>query len=287
MSEIFSFDRETDRFRLALAVEYKGTCYRGWQVQRSGVPTVQAALEKAIACVANEPIASIVAGRTDAGVHATNQIVHFDTQSERSDYGWKMGINGQLPDDISVRWVKPVGLDFHARFSARERVYRFIIHNNWVKSALLSETTTWEQYELDEHKMQQAADTLIGCHDFSSFRAAECQAHSPVRTLRELTVERFDELIVIQARADGFLHHMVRNLVGVLLPIGRGRKPVSWAQDVLSYKDRKCGGVTAGGSGLYFIKACYDVGDLPELSAGPAFIQPLISQLPNRFDRID
>ncbi len=287
MTEFFPFERQSDRFRLALAVEYKGTRFKGWQIQRSGVPTVQAELEKAISKVADEPIATIVAGRTDAGVHATNQVVHFDTQAERSDYGWKMGVNGRLPDDISVRWVKPVELDFHARFSAKERIYRFVIHNNWVKSALLAQITTWEQYQLDEHAMQRAANLLIGTHDFSSFRASECQAHSPVRTLRELTVERFGEFVIIQARADGFLHHMVRNLVGVLLPIGRGRKPVEWAQEVLSYKDRRLGGVTAHGSGLYFIKALYEVGGLPSLTAGPEFIEPLISMLPNRFDRVD
>ena len=287
MSDIFPLQRESDRYRLALAVEYKGSCYRGWQIQRSGVPTVQAELEQAISRVANEPIATIVAGRTDAGVHATNQIVHFDTRAQRPDYGWKMGINGQLPDDISVHWVQPVSANFHARFSAIERAYRFIIYNSWVKSALLAETTTWEQFELDAEQMQLAADQLVGTHDFSSFRAAECQAHSPVRTLRELCVERFGSFVVIQARADGFLHHMVRNLVGVLLPIGRGRKPVSWAGEVLACKDRRLGGVTAAGNGLYFIKASYDVASLPQTEAGPAFIQPLISHLPNRFDRIN
>lgn len=271
---------------MVLCLEYKGTAFHGWQVQKSGVPTIQAAVESAVSVVANEKVATIVAGRTDAGVHATNQIVHFDTRSERSDYGWKMGINGRLPDDISVKWVAQVNEYFHARFSAKERAYRFVIHNSWVKSALLHEVTTWEQYELDADKMQQAANLLLGTHDFSSFRAAECQAHSPVRTLRELTVERFGEFIVIQARADGFLHHMVRNLVGVMLPIGQGRKPVDWALEVLNYKDRRKGGVTAKGNGLYFIRASYEAAQLPEVAAGPAFIEPLISTKQSRFDSV-
>jgi tRNA pseudouridine38-40 synthase len=286
MCEVFDFDRAGDRYRVAMGVEYCGTAYRGWQIQRSGVPTIQAELEAAASKVANEPVATIVAGRTDAGVHATNQVVHFDTKSERTEYGWKMGINGRLPDDISIRWVKMVDTHFHARFSAKERAYRFIIHNSWVKSALLHNLTTWERYELDVNLMQQAADLLLGTHDFSSFRAAECQAHSPVRTLRELQIERFGEFVVLQARADGFLHHMVRNLVGVLLPIGRGRKPVEWAKEVLEYRDRTKGGVTAQGNGLYFVRAGYDRGDLPVMDAGPGFIQPLISNITNKFSQV-
>ncbi len=286
MSDLFPFERSTDRYRIAMAIEYKGTHFHGWQIQRSGLPTIQSELEKALSKVANEPIATMVAGRTDAGVHATNQIIHFDTRAPRSDYGWKMGVNGLLPNDISVKWVKPVDLKFHARFSARERAYRFIIHNNWVKSALLHEVTTWEQFELDEIAMQSAANLLIGTHDFSSFRAAECQAHSPIKTLRELTVERFGEFVIIQARADGFLHHMVRNLVGVLLPIGRKRKPIEWAEQVLLQRDRSKGGVTARGDGLYFIRARYDGNVIPMESPGPAFVQPMMELIPNRFNEV-
>ncbi|MDX1340980.1 MAG: tRNA pseudouridine(38-40) synthase TruA [Reinekea sp.] len=286
MQENFPFERDTDRFRVVMGLEYKGTHFHGWQVQKSGVNTIQAAVEKAVSKVANESISTIVAGRTDAGVHATNQVIHFDTQSERTEYGWKMGINGQLPDDISVKWVQFVDTHFHARFSAKERAYRFVIHNSWVKSALLHEVTTWEQYSLDEKSMQLAANLLVGTHDFSSFRAAECQAHSPVKTLRELTVERFGEFVIIQARADGFLHHMVRNLVGVLLPIGRGRMPVAWAEEVLTHRNRSKGGVTAKGAGLYFIKASYDSPDLPETSPGPAFIQPILDTTHHRFDQV-
>lgn len=287
MSEVFPFLRTTDRYRVALGVEYQGGAYRGWQVQRSGVPTIQSFLEHAIAKVANEPVATVVAGRTDAGVHATNQVVHFDTQSLRDPYGWMMGINGCLPNDISVQWAAPVDTHFHARFSATERVYRFVIHNQWVKSALLSPITTWERFPLNESLMQQAANLLLGQHDFSSFRAAECQAHSPVRTLRELTVERFGDFVVLQVRADGFLHHMVRNLVGVLLPIGQAKKSVSYAAQVLKAADRTKGGVTANGAGLYFVRAQYETSVLPQKPLGPSFLQPLIDTLPNRFNSIE
>lgn len=286
MSELFPFERATDRYRVVMGVEYKGTAYHGWQVQRSGVPTIQAAVEKAIEIVANEPIATMISGRTDAGVHASNQILHFDTKSQRNDYGWMMGVNGHLPDDISIRWVRQVDETFHARFSAKERAYRFVIYNSWVKSAVLNDVTTWEQFELDADKMHQAAQTLIGRHDFSSFRAAECQANSPVKNLKELKVTRMGDFVIIQARADGFLHHMVRNLVGVLLPIGRDRKPIEWAREVLEFKDRSKGGVTAKGAGLYFIRAQYEGFDLPQLAAGPNFIQPLIDAIPNSFDAV-
>jgi len=286
MTEMFSFARPSDRFRIVMGIEYKGTAYRGWQVQKSGVPTIQAELEKAISNVANQPISTIVAGRTDAGVHATNQVIHFDTCSIRDDYGWMMGVNGQLPNDISVKWAMHSDETFHARFSAKERAYRFIIHNKWVRSALLYETTTWEKYPLDHHKMQQAANLLIGTHDFSSFRAAECQAHSPVRTIKELTIHRFNDFVVVQTRADGFLHHMVRNIVGVLLPIGADRKPIEWAGQVLEYRDRRKGGVTAKGDGLYFVRAGYEAIKLPENAAGPSFIQPIIDTIPNNFDQV-
>lgn len=276
MNEIFPFEDPTKTNRIVMAVEYIGRAYHGWQVQRAGVPTVQATLEKALSTVANHPVSTIVAGRTDAGVNATNQIFHFDTSAQRSLYGWTMGVNSELPDDISIKWTHEVDHHFHARFSAKERVYRFIIHNNWIKSAALDGLVTWERYLLDESLMQQAANLLLGTHDFSSFRAAECQAHSPVKTLRELSIKRYGEFVVIQTRADGFLHHMVRNLVGVLLPIGSGREPIEYAQQVLAAKNRNKGGVTAKGDGLYFVRAQYDREDLPRTEAGPVFVQPLI-----------
>ena len=286
MSDIFPFTRNTDRFRLALCIEFKGTHYSGWQVQNTGVPTIQAFLQAAISRVANEPVATFVAGRTDAGVHATNQVVHFDTASERSDYGWLMGINSELPMDIRVKWVCPVDERFHARFSATERVYRFVIHNEWVRSAHLHELATWERNPLDAIRMQAAADLLLGRHDFSAFRAAECQAHSPVKTLKELSIRRFGDLLVLQVRADGFLHHMVRNLVGVLLAIGREQQEIDWARQVLEGRERRLGGVTAKGTGLYFVRARYDLIDLPNRPAGPSFIQPIIDTMTNPFDPV-
>lgn len=286
MKETFPFAVATHQHRVVMAIEYVGTRYKGWQVQKTGVSTVQSVLEQAIEKVANEPVATIVAGRTDAGVHASNQVIHFDTHSYRDPYGWTMGVNGHLPNDISVKWTVMADEHFHARFSAKERIYRFVIHNSWIKSANLHGMVTWEQFPLDVDLMQQAADTLIGTHDFSSFRAAECQAHSPVKTLREFRLQRFGDFIVIQVRANGFLHHMVRNLVGVLLPIGRGRKPIAWAQEVLALCDRKKGGVTAKGDGLYFVRAVYSDITLPVVAAGPAFIQPLVDALPHQFDAI-
>ena len=276
MTEIFPFEDPSKTKRIVMAVEYKGRNYRGWQIQRTGVSTIQATLEKALSKIANQEISTIVAGRTDAGVHATNQIIHFDTSAQRSMYGWSMGVNGALPNDISIKWAHEVDETFHARFTAKERAYRFVIHNNWIRSAALEGLVTWEQYELDVDLMQEAANLLLGTHDFSSFRASECQAHSPVKTLRELTLKRYGEFIVIQTRADGYLHHMVRNLVGVLLPIGRGRKPISYATQVLEAKNRNKGGVTAKGDGLYFVRAQYERDDLPCEKAGPVFIQPLI-----------
>ena len=286
MNDIFPFQDPDKNHRIVMAVEYVGRAYCGWQVQRSGVPTIQSVLEVALSKVANQAVSTIVAGRTDSGVHATNQVFHFDTSAQRSNYGWMMGVNGALPNDISIKWAHEVDHHFHARFSAKERVYRFIIHNNWIKSAALDGLVTWEQYQLDESLMQEAANLLLGSHDFSSFRAAECQAHSPVRTLRELTIKRFGEFIVIQTRADGFLHHMVRNLVGVLLPIGQGRKPIEYAHQVLVAKDRKQGGITAKGDGLYFVRAQYDREDLPKTAPGPVFIQPLIDCYGQEFSPI-
>lgn len=286
MNDVFPFNRVTDRYRVVLAVEYNGGGFHGWQIQRSGVATVQAALEAAIAKVADEQVATLVAGRTDAGVHATNQIVHFDTRSERSEYGWKMGINGYLPAQISVRWVSFAEVSFHARFSAIERVYRYVIHNSWVRSALLHPLTAWEQYPLDIETMQNAVDGLLGTHDFSSFRSAECQAHSPVRTLKEFKLRRFNQFVVAQVRADGFLHHMVRNLVGVLLPVGRGRKPLDWPLSVLHAQDRRKAGVTAAASGLYFVRAKYHHASLPKESAGPDFIEPLLGSRQTDFDEV-
>lgn len=255
-----------------MCVEYRGTGYYGWQIQKTGVTTVQAELTKAISRVANEPVDLIVAGRTDAGVHASNQILHFDTSSYRKNYGWTSGVNTLLPNDISVQWTHPVDIGFHARFSARERAYRYIVYNAPMPSGILRDGMTWERRELNLERMQAAAERLLGEHDFSAFRASNCQAHSPVKDVRELTLVRQGRLIVLQTRANGFLYHMVRNIMGVLMAIGRGDKPVEWAREVLEGKDRNLGGITAPAAGLYFVRARYDRDDLPERVAGPAIL---------------
>ncbi|MHA7878483.1 MAG: tRNA pseudouridine(38-40) synthase TruA [Saccharospirillum sp.] len=272
MSEVFPFLKPEHRYRIAMGIEYRGTGYYGWQVQKSGVPTVQAALTDAVSSVANEPVEIIVAGRTDAGVHASNQVVHFDTSAVRKEYGWTVGTNTRLPRDISVQWAKVVDTQFHARFSAKERAYRYLIYNAPMPGGILRDGLTWERRPLALGPMQEAAERLLGEHDFSSFRAANCQAKSPVKQLRELTLVQHGRLITLQARANGFLYHMVRNIAGVLMAIGRGEQPVSWATDLLNHRDRTQGGVTAPAAGLYFVRARYDRDDLPQRPAGPAFL---------------
>ncbi|MCH8530175.1 MAG: tRNA pseudouridine(38-40) synthase TruA [Saccharospirillum sp.] len=272
MSEIFPFNKPEHRYRIAMGVEYRGSNYYGWQIQKTGVPTVQARLTEAVSSVANEAVDIIVAGRTDAGVHASNQVIHFDTSVIRKEYGWTVGTNTRLPRDISVQWAKVVDTHFHARFSAKERAYRYVIYNAPMPGGILRDGLTWERRPLDLQRMQLAAESLLGEHDFSSFRAANCQAHSPVKELRELTLIQQGRLIVLQARANGFLYHMVRNIAGVLMAIGRGDQPVSWAADLLHHQDRTQGGVTAPAAGLYFVRARYEREDLPRMPAGPGFL---------------
>lgn len=272
MNEIFPFQHDDHRYRVAMGVEYRGSDYYGWQSQKSGLPTIQDALTEAVSSVANHPVDLIVAGRTDAGVHASNQVVHFDTASLRKEYGWTVGTNTRLPRDISVQWARIVDTSFHARFSARERAYRYVVYNAPIPSGILRDGLTWERRPLDIERMRQAARLLVGEHDFSAFRAAECQAKSPVKEVRELTLVQQGRLIVLQARANGFLHHMVRNIMGVLLAIGRGDQPVDWARQVLEGRDRNQGGVTAPGAGLYFVRATYDRDDLPWREPGPVFL---------------
>lgn len=243
--------------RLALGVEYDGTLFMGWQRQAHPGRTVQACVEEAIARVADHPVEVTCAGRTDAGVHATGQVVHFDTAAIRSLRGWLLGLNSNLPADVAVRWVQPVSEDFHARFRALARQYRYTILNRLTRPAVGRLQCTWFYHALDAERMRQAAQLLIGEHDFSAFRAAECQAHSPVRRLHRLDVRRDAECIVIEAVANGFLHHMVRNIAGVLLAIGQGARPVEWAREVLAGRERARAGVTAPPEGLCFVAVCY------------------------------
>ncbi len=243
--------------RIALGIEYNGSQFYGWQRQIVE-ETVQQHLEKAIAVVADCPITIKVAGRTDTGVHATEQIVHFDYDSPRELKAWVMGANSNLPNSISVLWAKHVDDDFHARYSAQSRLYRYVIFNNAVRPALLDKLVTWEYAALDVQKMQHAAQHLSGTHDFTSYRAVACQASSPIRTIEEITLSRRNEFVLMDIRANGFLHHMVRNIMGVLMAIGRGERTIDWSQEVLQKHDRTMGGKTAPAAGLYLVKVQYD-----------------------------
>lgn len=235
--------------RLALLVEYDGASYSGWQVQ-SHAPSVQVALGEAISAVANETVKCTGAGRTDAGVHASGQVAHFDTRADRSLRSWLLGINSNLADDIGVQWVAHVPDEFHARFSALSRSYRYTILNQPVRSPLARDRAWWVREPLDLEAMKIALAVLRGEHDFTSFRAAACQAHSPVRTIQDIEIDRDGDRIVLNCRANAFLHHMVRNIVGSLLPIGLGERDSNWFADVLAARDRKAAGMTAPPHGL-------------------------------------
>jgi len=235
--------------RIALRVEYDGTAYCGWQIQPHA-PSVQQCLNESISLVANESVQCVGAGRTDTGVHALGQIVHFDTSAERARRSWLLGINSNLPDDISVVQVTPVTADFHARYSAIGRNYRYVILNRPVRSALERDRVWWVRRELDIAAMAKAAAVLLGEHDFSSFRASGCQAHSAVRDLRRLNVAAHDQRVVVDCEANAFLHHMVRNIVGSLVRIGHGEADADWLAYLLAKRDRSQAGVTAPACGL-------------------------------------
>jgi tRNA pseudouridine38-40 synthase len=242
--------------RIALCIEYDGTDFLGWQAQAHG-PSLQAAVERAVSFVANAPTEVVCAGRTDTGVHARGQIVHFDTQAQRDERAWTLGINSGLPRTVAVLWAKPVSDDFHARYAAVARHYRYTILNRAVRPALDARFVTWERLPLDVQAMHTAAQAVIGEHDFTSFRTVHCQAHSPMRRMESIEVVRDGERVHLHFRANAFLHHMVRNLVGSLLPIGRGEKPVTWLRDLLAARDRNVAGPTAAASGLTFLGPLY------------------------------
>ena len=243
--------------RIALGIEYDGRAFKGWQLQRHAVRTVQGELERALGIVAARPIRVVCAGRTDTGVHATGQVVHFDTEAERTPRNWTLGTNANLPSDVAVTWAQPVTDRFHARFSALARSYTYLILNRPTRSSLQAGRATWIHHPLDAVRMRDAARALVGTHDFSSYRALGCQAKSPVRTLDRLTVERRGDRILVKVHANAFLHHMVRNIAGVLIAIGRGDRPVGWAEEVLRLRDRTLGGVTAPPDGLYLERVDY------------------------------
>ena len=236
--------------RIAVGLEYEGTRYAGWQTQQSAA-SVQALAESALGQVAAEAVSLVCAGRTDAGVHARGQVAHFDTMAERTMRAWMLGAYSELPRDVSVSWVRPVPPHFHARYSAEARTYRYVIFNRASRSGLLARRATWVHRPLDEARMAQAAAALEGEHDFSAFRASECQAKSPIRRMERLTVTRDGDWLAIEATANAFLHHMVRNIAGLLIRIGKGDAPPSWAQEVLAGRDRRSSAATAPADGLY------------------------------------
>ncbi len=242
--------------RIALGIEYDGTGFFGWQRLRDG-NSIQGAVESALSFVADESIQVICAGRTDAGVHAYCQVIHFDTNAQRSERGWTLGANSRLPASIAVRWVKPVAEDFHARFGARARRYRYVILNRAVRPALQARYVTWERRSLDAAAMHQAAQALVGEHDFSAFRTVACQARSPTRCVHAISVMRDGEQLAIEIQANAFLHHMVRNIVGSLLPVGCGDASPAWIAQLLAGRDRAVAGPTAPAQGLVFLGPAY------------------------------
>lgn len=243
--------------RIALGIEYDGTEFSGWQRLTHG-ETVQGALERALSFVAAHPVEVTCAGRTDAGVHGRCQVVHFDSEVERDMRGWTLGASSNLPSTVAVLWAQRVDPTFHARFSARSRRYRYRILNRQVRAALDARYVTWERLPLDAARMHEAAQALVGEHDFTAFRAISCQAAHARRQMLALSVRREDEQVIVEIEANAFLHHMVRNIVGSLLPIGRGEQPVRWMRELLEGRSREVAGPTAPASGLTFLGPRYE-----------------------------
>jgi tRNA pseudouridine38-40 synthase len=242
--------------RIAIGIEYDGTAYNGWQRQRAG-DGVQAHVEAALSAVADAAIDVCCAGRTDAGVHASGQVAHFDTQSDRSERGWLLGANSNLPDDIAVTWVKPVADEFHARYSATSRTYRYVILNQPVRSALSRHRAWWVHQPLDAVRMHEAAQDLLGSHNFSAFRAAGCQASTPVRELTSIAIVRQGDRVVLRVTANAFLQHMVRNITGTLVLIGSGDTRIGSLAAILASRDRTRAGPAAPPHGLMLVQVAY------------------------------
>ena len=242
--------------RMALMVEYDGSQYHGWQAQ-TGLRTVQQVLESALSEVATVGVSVVCAGRTDTGVHATSQVIHFDCEKERTIRAWIHGANSFLPKDVCVKWGKEMPDEFHARYSAVSRRYRYVIYNALMRPALMRGNVTWQYRQLDHRLMDEASQFLLGEQDFTSFRSVECQSKTPMRNVHRLQVTRHGDLVVIDISANAFLHHMVRNIAGVLIAVGSGRRPVSWVSEVLVAKDRKLGAETAPPYGLYLVDVVY------------------------------
>jgi tRNA pseudouridine38-40 synthase len=245
-----------DTRRIAVGIEYDGSRYAGWQRQPE-VGSVQAEVEKALGTVADHPVAATCGGRTDAGVHALGQVAHFDTTAARPMRGWTLGANTHLPPDIAVLWAAEVPPEFHARYSALARTYRYMIQNRGVRPALARQRACWIHEPLDAAVMHEAAQCLVGEHDFSAFRAAECQSRTAVRRLERIHVARSGDRVAIEVVANAFLHHMVRNIAGTLIAVGRGERSPRWVADALASRDRRQAGITAPAGGLYFVRIEY------------------------------
>ncbi len=254
--------------RIALGVEYDGSPFSGWQSQPDA-STIQDTLQAALNRIAGKSISIIAAGRTDAGVHALEQVVHFDTSIERPISAWVRGTNSMLPDSIAVLWAHPVPDEFHARFSAHARSYRYLLINRQVRCAVQHGKAGWFHTPLDVEKMIDAAQYLLGEHDFSAFRSSECQAKSPIKNLAQLEIQKKDDTIVFDLKADAFLHHMVRNIVGCLVYVGKGNHPPQWMAEVLDSRDRSRGAPTFAPDGLYLRRISYDAKwKLPQVLEG-------------------
>lgn len=260
------------KMKIALGIEYDGSRYFGWQRQQN-VDSVQQKLEEALSIIANSPVDVFCAGRTDAGVHGTGQVVHFETDAKRPLQSWCFGTNAHLPPDIAVKWAVEVPEDFHARFSATARRYRYIIYNHKLRSAILPFGVSHYYHSLDVEKMHEAGQFLLGENDFSSFRAAQCQSHTPWRNVHHLNVSRQGDYIIVDIQANAFVHHMVRNIVGSLIEVGQGKQSVEWIKWLLEQRDRTLAAPTAKAEGLYLVDVTYpDQFAIPKGKLGPLFL---------------
>ena len=282
MSQATPESSEADASRMqryAMGIEYDGSEFSGWQRlskhgerDPEGHPTLQSVIEEALSFVAGVPIETICAGRTDAGVHAAGQVIHFDSPVQRDPRGWVLGTTSKLPPAIGALWCVPVTEEFHARFSARARRYRYSILNRTVRPALQRQVLTWERRPLDADAMHRAAQSLLGENDFSAFRTVQCQAPHARRELQEIRVSRDGDVVRVEVQANAFLHHMVRNIVGSLLVVGRGDAPGGWIADLLAGRDRTKAGPTAPASGLVFLGPRYP-GDVVDRLGLPAHVR--------------
>jgi tRNA pseudouridine38-40 synthase len=256
--------------RIAIGIEYDGTDFLGWQTLAHG-PNIEDTVAAAVAFVADHPVSLTCAGRTDSGVHARCQVAHFDSDAPRSPRAWALGATARLPPTVAVRWAQVVPESFHARYSALARRYRYALVDRPVRPALEGRFVAWERHPLDAAAMHAAAQALVGEHDFSAFRTVACQARHPWRRLDEITVAREGERVVIEVEANAFLHHMVRNIVGSLIPVGRGERPVGWIAELLASRDRRLAGPTAPAAGLVFLGPRYpaSLGLPAEVTARP------------------